>query len=247
MLKSIIKYGFMFIFALISTGTVLAQRQITEGTLSITYTVDSFRLSKKTVYEDVKISFKENYLKINSSYSYFNRLNESCIIYHLAKPNLLLLTETSGIKIAINMPKAYYEEFLNSNDGRSKIPDGIELLNASIIDFQPTGQKEQINGYACEKLTTDMPGGEKLTIWTTEEVLLPFDFLKYEIGTLNTLLNGKKIKGTLLRLQYANKLEATVKLDTQKVIDISMEVPPGYFPYDISQIIGTGTNKPKKQ
>ncbi len=247
MLKSTIKYGLVFIVALLGAQGVSAQQKITEGTLTITYAVDSFMMSKKQAYDDVKIFFKDNYLKINGSYGALNKSNETCTIYQLGQPDILFLTETSGIKLAFKLLESDYRSLLNvSSFGQKKKADRMELLNASLVDFQPTGQKEQINGYECEKYKADMPNGEHLMIWTTEDIVLPFSFLNYEIGSLGELLKGKKIKGTLLRLQYANKLEATLKLDMQKVPQISMEIPEGYKLYDLGQIM-KGITKPKNK
>gem|GEM_PF-6715355 len=247
MLKSTIKYGLMFIVALIVvTQKVSAQQKITEGTLTITYAVDSFRVTKKPVYNDVKISFKDNYLKVNTSYALLNKPKETCMIYQLGQPNILLLTEVSGMKLAVNILENDYRSFSNySSYGQRKNADRMELLNASIIDFQSVGEMEKISDYQCKKYKAAMPNGEYLTIWTTEDIVLPFNFLNYEIGSISELLKEKKIKGTLLRLQYANKLDATIKLDTKKVEDISMNVPQGYTLFDLNQIMKGLAAKPK--
>lgn len=247
MLKSTIKHGLLFLVALLCARTVLAQQKITEGTLTVSYAVDSFRVSKPGSYEDVKIYFKEDYLKIRSSYALFNKPNEILLIYRLGRPNILLLMETSGMKLAINSSEEQYKEMLEMSYSLKKQNTRLELPSALLIDFKPTGQKEQIGGYTSEKYRADMLNGENITIWTTEDVILPFNLLNYEIGSLSELLTGKKIKGTLLRLQYGNKLDVTLKLDTQKTVPISMVVPEGYQLFDLTQVMAGAASAKKNK
>lgn len=247
MLKSTIKYGLLFFVALLSARTVLAQQKITEGILTISYAVDSFRVRKPTVYEDVKIYFKDDCLRVQSSYALFNKPNEISMIYQLGRPNILFLAEISGLKLAINSSEDKYKPMVEMSYNIKRQKTRPDLPSALLIDFKPTGQKEQVSGYTCEKYKADMPNGENISIWTTEEVMLPFNLLNYEIGSLGELLMGKKLKGTLLRLQYGNKLDATLKLDTQKIAAISMVAPEGYKLFDLNQVMAGAAAEQKNK
>lgn len=238
MLKKIIKYGAMLLVVLFSASGVLAQEKITEGTITITYAVDSFRMSKPSAYNDVKIYFKDGYLKVNSDYTMLGRPEESSMICQPGQSKVLFLTKNAGMKVALSSSEEDYTKMLEAFYSLKVKLGKLDLHNAMLINFNSTGQKEQVGDYICEKYKADMSNGENLTIWTTEEIVLPFNFLKYEVGSLGELLKGKKIKGTLLRLQYGNKLEANLKVDTQKIATISMVAPEGYTSYDLRHVLG---------
>lgn len=244
-MKNLIKHavGLAVILLLASTANLAAQQKITEGCLTISYSVDSLKPRHELPsQEKLSIFFKDGYLKTVKTVSAPKFSIETSHIRQLGQPKMLILTETAGLKLAITATEQEAEQLSVLSQGLKMAETSkTELLNAMLDGFMPTGQHEQIDGHNAAKYSAQTGSEPPLYIWTTEEVELPFDLIRYEPGTLGKLLKNKKIKGTLCRLSYGNKLEVAIRLDTQPVQPISMAVPEGYQTFAFTDIMGHKT------
>ena len=251
-MKNIIKNALTILtllVALLSTKNVSAQKKIESGNLIITYMVDSFRVDKPSISNNVQMAFNDNLLKINGDYGFAATWSvlededseyEFATIYQLDQAKTLILADLGERKMAFKCTENEYMELLRETSRVKLKMNRLELLHAMLTDFKVTGQKEKINGYNCEKYKVAMPNGEEFAIWTTDEIALPFNFLKYGIGSLGELLKDKKFKGTLIRAQYGKNFDAFVEIDSKKIEPINTNIPEGYVTLDLSEVMRKG-------
>lgn len=121
---------------------------------------------------------------------------------------------------------------------------------ATAASPQPTGNKQTINGYACEEYLLTSPDGSKVTTWVTQDIVIDEKTLA-ELKALSPdndpfkgVLKSEDMKGfpvqTIIEQQPgAGKTTVTLKAISQNPIpDSDFEVPAGYREMKMPQLPG---------